>query len=292
MTEKLVKLTMSEAEYEAAMDEANGNGFANITDYLRNFLFEEAPDFNYDELLAKFKKAVYNLKSGEKFRIRDLFDSNEWDEIPVQVRRDFGRMINRRVSKNSWSSIKSIGKDSANALWYEFSCHYEKGLEDKIAFVFLGPGQEEQKQGKPAVGQVGENLSSLLKKLRSSSTSEDWKREKITVTSAWNNVEYKMATGRAEASFREVLSEENLNRLVEELKDVQEYIICCSDKAYKAVIEVADRLNQNVKVIQIQHLDIRSINQIKKDVDGKEIAKGAKNATSKRLEVIAKNILK
>ena len=117
-------------------------------------------------------------------------------------------------------------------------------------------------------------------------------REKITVTSAWNKVEFKAATGRTEASFREVLSEENLNRLEEELKNVQDYIICCGDKSEKAVIEIADRLNQNVKIVQIQHLDIRSINQIKNDIEGKVITKGANNATSKRLEVIANNILK
>jgi rubrerythrin len=117
---KIVRLNLSDEEYQTTYDKAIEEGFANIQDYLRFVLFEEKlNNIDYEELLTKFEKGVVKIKKGDEFRVRDCFDKEEWGKIPAQNRRDLGRMIFRKVEKGGWITITPTRKDSANAQWYK-----------------------------------------------------------------------------------------------------------------------------------------------------------------------------
>lgn len=153
--------------------------------------------------------------------------------------------------------------------------HYEPGTKNEIAVVFSCPGREEKKAGKPAAGQTGENLALLLKLLNERSNLE-FTREAITITNAWDQVEYKSETGRSEAKVNEIVAPENLQRLVSELKDIEQLIICSGEKAYNAVEKIKKLLKNDVVIVKIRHLGFQSLNQISTDIKGNEILSVAK----------------
>jgi hypothetical protein len=179
--------------------------------------------------------------------------------------------------------------------------HYEEGSEAKIAVVLSCPGQEEEKAQKPAAGQSGENLKEVLSNLRNIYGLNDFERGKITITNAWDKVEYKGKTPnkptRTEADDKEILGENNLNRLADEIKDITDFILCCGNKAKIAVLALQQqgKLNQNCGIIEVPHLGNQGTNKtIKEDVSGDRIISGDKTRSSSnrilRLEVVAKKI--
>lgn len=187
------------------------------------------------------------------------------------------------------------------------SCHLQKGTNNQVAFVFSCPGKNEKNAGYPAAKAVGTNLEALLKKLSVILERKDLTREQITITNAWDQVEFKVGegnTGRSEASNLEVVDKKNIKRLNTELESISDYIFCCGDKAVLAVSKC--KLKENVKVISIKHLGNKAINSIKIDINGNSIrsAENARNDgdkrsktiigkdnTSKRIDVICHQIL-
>ncbi|WP_368503207.1 hypothetical protein AB3N04_13185 [Alkalihalophilus sp. As8PL] len=187
-------------------------------------------------------------------------------------------------------------------------CHFQKGVKNDVAFVFSCPGAAEEAANRPAAGRTGTNLHQLLFILNSHFREvTEWSREAITITNAWSKVEYRQLTGRTEATIKEVLSEENLSRLEQELNGVEKVIICSGQRATLAVNTLANtaRLREGVKVISIRHLGLRSLNQIKVDINGRPIYSVAEQLTrdgitspqlglentKKRLEVVAHEII-
>lgn len=188
-------------------------------------------------------------------------------------------------------------------------CHYEKGLQNDIAFVFSCPGAKEKQENKPAAGQTGANLGRLFSILSLKyGQKTKWSRNDVTITNSWGKVEYKRLTGRTEASVNEVLTSGNLLRLEQEIKGIKKAIICCGDRAISAVTNLANmkKLDPLVKVIEIRHLGFQSLNQIKNDINNMPIYSvnkekmmgntktrkliGSDN-TNKRLEVVAYKIM-
>lgn len=187
--------------------------------------------------------------------------------------------------------------------------HFQKGSEDQFAFVFSCPGREEEKAGYPAAKMTGINLAKLFAVLNEMKMKDYYfTRERVTITNAWANVEYDAKTCRSEATNEEVLSPDNLNRLLEELAAVTELIVCCGQKARLAIQALAaeNRLQAGTRVVYINHLGMKSINQITKDINGEPIVAVAKHPdrftlaakeigganTHKRLEVVAAQIKK
>jgi len=187
--------------------------------------------------------------------------------------------------------------------------HFQKGSEDQFAFVFSCPGREEEKAGYPAAKMTGINLVKLFVVLNEMKMKDyHFTRERVTITNAWANVEYDAKTCRSEATNEEVLSPDNLNRLLEELAAVTELIVCCGQKARLAIQALAaeNRLQAGTRVVYINHLGMKSINQITKDIHGEPIVAVAKHPdrltlkpkeigganTHKRLEVVAAQIKK
>ncbi len=187
--------------------------------------------------------------------------------------------------------------------------HFQQGSENQVAFVFSCPGREEEKAGYPAAKMTGINLAKLFVVLNEMKMKDyHFTRERVTITNAWANVEYDAKTCRSEATKEEVLSPDNLNRLLEELAAVTELIVCCGQKARLAIQALAaeNRLQAGTRVVYINHLGMKSINQITKDIHGEPIVAVAKHPdrftlaakeigsanTHKRLEVVAAQIKK
>ena len=105
--------------------------------------------------------------------------------------------------------------------------HYQKGLGNRVAFVFSCPGRYEQTAGCPAAKVTGVNLQKLLEILTEIFERNDLSREQITVTNAWSRIEYKELTGRSEATDEEIQMSENISRLQCELEHVEEFMVFC-----------------------------------------------------------------
>lgn len=152
--------------------------------------------------------------------------------------------------------------------------HYEKGSESKIAVVLSCPGQDEEKAQKPAAGQTGNNLENVLNILRDTYGLNNFERGKITITNAWSQVEYENKTKRSQADNKEILEENNLNRLADEIKDITDFILCCGDKAKIAVLALQQqgKFNQNCGILEVPHLGNQGMNAtIKEDINSNEI---------------------
>jgi len=188
--------------------------------------------------------------------------------------------------------------------------HFRKGSENKVAAVFSCPGRIEERECCPAAGTTGRNLERLLAILRLNEKSKiKAVRKEITITNSWNKIEYLGKNGkRSEATTEEILDSANLERLAQEVANVEEYVLCFGDKAYLAIctLKAQGKLNSECKIIYTRHLSSRSINQVTHDMKGQEILaapiarqqgdtrsiKAIENDNSvRRLAVIAKEII-
>ena len=147
--------------------------------------------------------------------------------------------------------------------------HLSCGARNAIAFVFSCPGQREQEEHRPAAGSTGRNLEEVLRIIRgynygvSSLEHNDWTRENIWITNAWSRVEYSNCTGRREATIREILCDDNIERLANELKDIEHIIVCCGYRAKRAVSCLRDKgnLRCTVRIISLRHLSNQALNR-------------------------------
>jgi pyruvate/2-oxoacid:ferredoxin oxidoreductase alpha subunit len=147
----------------------------------------------------------------------------------------------------------------------ENSPHYCKGNGLlKVALIFSTPGRFEESKGMPVSGQTGENLKAVIKELKSRGYFKKYNCiYDFRITNATKSIEYKKKTGRTESPKRKILSECNLNRLFEDIKDIEEFIICFGKKSQIAIEAIKDKLNPNVKIIKVPHLSPLSFNKIK-----------------------------
>ncbi|MFD0942931.1 uracil-DNA glycosylase family protein [Savagea faecisuis] len=171
--------------------------------------------------------------------------------------------------------------------------YFESGREGKITLVLSCPGACEELQGRPAVGKSGENLKEILTKVNELSKTKNWTREKVTITNAWDKAEHICKTGRSEAKISEIKSTSNINRLFYDVEHTEEYIICFGKRAQMAIKQVIKSHFQNKKspkIINTRQPGFQSLNRITKDIEGNTILKGQKDATRRRLQVIAHEI--
>jgi uracil-DNA glycosylase len=174
--------------------------------------------------------------------------------------------------------------------------HFQKGSQYNIAVVFSCPGKEEQDNGFPASGKTGDNLKILLLYLfQNGFLKNELTKEELRITNSWDKVIYKAKDNRTEAylSKNEIYSNENLERLKNELKDINDFIICFGSRAYKSV----SKLNFGTKspqIIESCHLGLQSLNRnknLKTDINGESLFKGNQDNNKKRLEKVANEIL-
>lgn len=153
----------------------------------------------------------------------------------------------------------------------EDSCHFSKGEQSRVAIVLSCPGRYELDKGYPAAGATGTILKLLLQELEMRLGRNDLNRKNITITNAWPNVEFHERTRRSEASNSEVLELQNIERLNGQLGGISEIIIFCGDRANTVRMSKDLRLRKGVKTVGINHLGMRSLNQITVDVNSRKI---------------------
>ncbi len=162
----------------------------------------------------------------------------------------------------------------------ENSAHFNKGNRTDIAFVFSVPGQEEEKNNIPVSGQTGKNLDTLLKFLKINPID----KYEYRITNSYDKVLYKAKHGKTEASVEDIQESKNIERLIEELKDIEKYIIFFGDKAMSASIYLT---SLKAKFIFCKHLGLQSINQIDRDKEGNILLPKKPGNTEKRLDLLA-----
>lgn len=186
--------------------------------------------------------------------------------------------------------------------------HYQAGNENKVVFVFSCPGRYEKEAEHPAAKATGTNLERLLLKLSHILNKKDLTRKNITITNAWDRVEYVKLTKRSEATDGEIRTSENIHRLVKELAHGTEFIVFCGAKAKIASEEIvqSNLLPNKPHFLFLEHLGTRGLLSISEDIDGNQIisakdqiAAGRKVAkrniqsenTGKRIEVVANSLV-
>lgn len=168
---------------------------------------------------------------------------------------------------------------------------FNMGKDDNIvAFVFSCPGQEELKNDKVLSGKTGQNLDCLLSfltKKRKDIFPSD-RKEEYLLTNSSQHVYYKGYKGsnRTEAYKLDLDSQENTTRLKQELENKK--VVICFGKKAKYVVS---KINLSGKIINIIHIGQKSLNCIKVDIANNEIKHDDIKGTSKRLEVIAEEII-
>ncbi len=177
---------------------------------------------------------------------------------------------------------------------------YNKGKNiSPIAFMFACPGQKEQEAGRVVAGATGKNLNTLLSVLAESENEKvralfpSGDRYDYLITNASDIVHYPALDKTSLPSKKEYSDNANLGRLCGELKSVK-YVI-----AFGAQAKDVSRLVENkyqlqnatprpVFITSLPHLSLLALNQISEDVNGVRIERGDKEATRKRLTVVAR----
>ncbi len=177
---------------------------------------------------------------------------------------------------------------------------YNKGKNiSPVAFMFACPGQKEQEAGRVVAGATGKNLNTLLsilaesenEKVRALFPSTD--RYDYLITNSSDTVHYPALDKTSLPSKSEYSDDANLNRLYRELDHVK-YVIAFGAQAkdVSRLVEYKYQLREVTPrptfITSLPHLSLLALNQISEDINGNHIERGDKEATRKRLTVVAK----
>lgn len=165
--------------------------------------------------------------------------------------------------------------------------HFFKGAGNEVAFVLSCPGRYEEQAGHPAAGNTGKNLERLVRHLGPRIGLPDLARTHVTITNAWDGIEYKGKTGRSEASDEEVKRACNIGRLADELRHVAMLIVLCGEKAKLAFQQprVLEFLPHSVYMAFVPHLGGLGLNNgITSDVTSQRIVSAKEQRLSGRLD--------
>lgn len=162
--------------------------------------------------------------------------------------------------------------------------------QTSITAVFSCPGSREEKWKRPCSGLTGRALEFILSLLFFNGLRLG--RSQIGITNAWNKVEYQKKTKRSEASDSEILSSENIKRLLYELT-FTDIAIAFGSKALLALTYIKEHYKPELIIIESTHLSPRNINfNVKTDLSGNVLIAGQKGNTKKRWEHVAYKIKK
>lgn len=178
--------------------------------------------------------------------------------------------------------------------------YFNKGTDiSYVAFMFACPGQKEEKAGKVVAGNTGKNLNLLLSVL-SASENENIRalfpsenRYDYLITNSSDIIHYPALDGTSLPSKSEYADDANLNRLFHELEN-SKYVVAFGNQAKEASKLVSLKYDMReiypkpVFITSLPHLSLLALNQISTDTDGNRIEKGEKDATLKRIKVVAK----
>ena len=178
----------------------------------------------------------------------------------------------------------------------DITASYCKGEKDnKVAFVFLCPGQIEEILNKPICGATGAHLECLILELQANESLANYFkyncRYKYRIINLSENVYYDGSKNGTKPNKLQVESEENIKRLQEVIKDME--LIIVFNLEYKDVFQkevlLEDKAVKNI--IYTRHLSPQSINQIDEDVDNIKIVSNSEGNLKRRIKVISKEII-
>lgn len=178
----------------------------------------------------------------------------------------------------------------------DMTASYCKGVQDnKVAFVFLCPGQIEEILNKPICGATGAHLECLISELQADTDLNKYFkytcRYKYRVINLSETVYYNGSKNGNRPSGSQVKSEENIERLQDALENME--LILVFSLEYKDMFQKQVLLeNKGAKnIVYSRHLSSQSINQIDKDVSNMEIKENSEGNLKRRIKVIAKEII-
>lgn len=140
---------------------------------------------------------------------------------------------------------------------------FRQGDDPSIKTVILlsAPGKFEAKAGRPAAGETGKTLQSVIEKLHAkdpkafpSSRLDDY-----TIANADETIHYQAKTGRTEATKKEIIESNNMERINNILKD-NSTVIAFGNNALHAV----KNSNFNGKSLTAPHPSMQSLNRLYK----------------------------
>ena len=141
--------------------------------------------------------------------------------------------------------------------------HFQPCPGAQTGFVFICPGRFEQSRGYPCAAGTGANLARALVQLnqRAPSLFGSAERSAYVVTNAWNQVEYPALTGRSVPGEAEVLTPDNLTRLLGEIEALPT-VVACGAQAHAALRQLVAERRTRAAVAYARHLSQRSVNMI------------------------------
>ena len=175
----------------------------------------------------------------------------------------------------------------------DITVSYCKGEKDnKVAFVFLCPGQIEEILNKPICGATGAHLECLILELQANESLVNYFkyncRYKYRIINLSENVYYDGSKNGTKPNKLQVESEENIKRLRDAMEGME--LILVFDIQYKNIFQ-NQVLFGDKDIIYSRHLSSRSINQIDKDINSIKIVNNSEGNLKMRIKVIAKEII-
>ena len=175
---------------------------------------------------------------------------------------------------------------------------YNKGNNiSPVGFIFACPGQKEQAAQKVVSGSTGNNLNLLISSLSGTSNSSvrllfpTTDRYDYLITNASEIIHYPAHDGRSLPTRKEYMTERNIERLCDELKNLR--LVIAFGVQAKEVAQAVEKAYKEKGVEQsphfitsLPHLSFLSLNRIAVDVNGEPILRGDKDGTWKRIEVV------
>jgi uracil-DNA glycosylase len=147
--------------------------------------------------------------------------------------------------------------------------HFNPDISKKVALIFGAPEQKEDQTGDPVTGGTKSALNVLLKMLSKRRIVKRYKdRYDVKIINAVCSTKYNAKTGYAKITQKDIREENNINRLFDEVKDIQDFIICFGDHAQLAIEDVLRagfQLKENVTIIKVRHLSPRAFTCILKN---------------------------
>jgi len=145
-----------------------------------------------------------------------------------------GKSVKTGAITMSETPIIKFTKDTAR----ETTPAFRQGDDPSIKTVILlsAPGKFEEKAGRPAAGETGKTLQSIIKKLHAKDPQSfpSSRLDDYTIANADETIHYKAKTGRTEATKKEINDPANIERIQGILKN-QKTVIALGKNAQNVV---------------------------------------------------------
>ena len=115
---KNVRVTMSDEVFMRLKTEAKKAGYPGISSYLLSKVDGLTTDAEAAEIVKKGRFRVTRKKLDKPFRLKDLFEKDEWDGFSKAARLASGRMFFEQVKEGGIDGVGVGEKNSTNHQTY------------------------------------------------------------------------------------------------------------------------------------------------------------------------------